>query len=266
MGFRSNYHTHTFRCGHASGDAPEYARLAHAAGCQLLGFSDHTPLPDGRWGDFRMRLDELPSYVAAVRDAGTAVPGLQVLLGMECEWWPEVDGFYREVLLGEVGCDYLVGAAHLTELDGRWQGSFDHTTSPRALAAYARQCVRTMESGLFAFLAHPDIFGCCNLRWSAETAACAREICTASVALGVPLEINGLGFRKAALRTPEGVRPPYPWVPFWEIAAEAGVRVVLNSDAHHPADVVANYEDVAAIRDRFQLVEADLALVPGRRG
>jgi histidinol-phosphatase (PHP family) len=225
----------------------------------VLGFSDHTPLPDGRWADFRMGLDRLDEYEAAVRRAREEQPTLIVLLGMECEWMPELRGFYEDELLGARGYDYLVGASHLTEIDGEWRGSFDNTTTAHALGAYAEQCVRTLESGLFAFLAHPDIIGCCNQAWTADTRACARDICQASARLGVPLEINGLGFRKPRIDSADGLRAPYPWAPFWEVAAEEGVRVVLNSDAHHPDHVLANYDDVAALRDRFALVEADLS-------
>jgi len=260
MGYRANYHTHTYRCGHASGEASDYARVALESGMSLLGFSDHTPLPDGRWSDFRMASRELDGYVDAVRTAASRYPALEVLLGMECEWLPEFKGFYEDELLGAREFDYLIGACHLTQVDGRWQGSFDHTSTPVALRAYAKLCVATMESGLFAFIAHPDLFGSCNPVWNPDTAACAHEICTASVALGVPLEINGLGFRKSLIPGEQGPRPPYPWTPFWEVAAACGVQVVLNSDAHHPEDVAANYPDVAAVRDRFQLVEADLGL------
>ena len=81
--YRANFHTHTFRCGHASGDAIDYARIAVAGGCETLGFSDHTPLPDGRWSDFRMKRGDLNDYVAAVSKAAEAFPHLRVLLGME---------------------------------------------------------------------------------------------------------------------------------------------------------------------------------------
>jgi histidinol-phosphatase (PHP family) len=263
VGYLANYHTHTYRCGHATGDAPEYARIAAEGGCRVLGFSDHTPLPDGRWQDWRMRLAEIEAYEAAVAKAAAEQPGLTVLLGMECEWMPELRAFYEDELLGRRGYDYLVGACHLTELDGEWIGSFERTGSATALAAYARQCVRTMESGLFAFIAHPDIFGNCNREWTADTAACARDICAAAARLKVPLEINGLGFRKPRIDSADGQRPGYPWSRFWEVAAEHGATVVLNSDAHHPQDVLANYDDVAGLRDRFGLVEADLSrLIP----
>ena len=63
----ANYHTHTYRCGHAS-MAPEreYVEKAIASGIKILGFSDHTPYP----GTFtppgrpmiRMDISELDNY------------------------------------------------------------------------------------------------------------------------------------------------------------------------------------------------------------
>jgi len=37
---------------------------------------------------------------------------------------------------------------------------------------------------------------------------------------------------------------------------------VLSSDAHRPEDTCAGYDDVAALRDRYGLLEADLGLAP----
>ena len=38
-----NYHTHTFRCQHASGTEREYIESALAAGITKIGFSEHIP-------------------------------------------------------------------------------------------------------------------------------------------------------------------------------------------------------------------------------
>ena len=66
---KTNFHTHTARCGHASGEDEQYVRSAIRGGYRVLGFSDHTP-----WSyasDFvspiRMPLDALPDYVRSVR-------------------------------------------------------------------------------------------------------------------------------------------------------------------------------------------------------
>ena len=261
MPFVANYHTHTYRCGHASGDCLDYARVGAAAGLEILGFSDHTPLPslpDSSWGEMRMAMDEIHEYEAAIAAARAAHPQLRILSGLECEYDDDWHSFYRDEILARRGYDYLIAGCHFTPFDGDWVPSFGHITTPRLLKAYADYTVRTMESGLFAFVTHPDLIGCSNPEWTAETAACARDICAASAALGVPLEINSYGFRKPWMDSAAGRRPAYPWPPFWEVAAAHGVKVVLSSDAHRPQDTMAGYDDVAELRDRFGLIEADL--------
>jgi len=264
--YRQQLHTHTYRCQHASGDAPDYARIAAAGGCQVLGISDHTPLPDGRWPDVRMRLDEIDGYETAIATARRENPGLTILTAMECEWMPEYANFYHDELLGRRGYDYLIGAGHFTKMaDGEWKGSFDNLRTPDALRRYARLLTALMEAKIFAFVAHPDILGNCNARWNADTAACAQDICAAAVATATPLEMNAYGLRKSWVVGHEGERPGYPWPPFWEVAAEHGVQVVLNSDAHRPQDVMHGHAELIALRDRFGLIEADLSrLVPTR--
>jgi histidinol-phosphatase (PHP family) len=262
--YRQQLHTHTYRCQHASGDAPDYARIAAAGGCRVLGMSDHAPLPDDRWPEVRMAMADLPAYEAAIARARAENPGLTILTALECEWMPEYANYYRDELLGRRGYHYLIGAGHYTELqDGVWKGSFEHLRTPDSLRRYADLLTRLMEARIFAFVAHPDIIGNCSPSWTAEAAACARDICAAAVATGTPLELNAYGIRKPWVDSDEGRRPGYPWPRFWEVAAEQGVTVVLNSDAHRPEDVLHGHDQLCALRDRFGLVEADLSgLVP----
>ena len=51
---RVNYHTHCYRCRHAHGGVMEYAEEAIRKGLTTLGFSDHLPFPDDRYGGRRM--------------------------------------------------------------------------------------------------------------------------------------------------------------------------------------------------------------------
>ena len=40
---KTNYHTHTTRCHHATGSDEEFVLSAIKGGYQEIGFSDHTP-------------------------------------------------------------------------------------------------------------------------------------------------------------------------------------------------------------------------------
>ncbi len=251
---RKNYHTHTRLCKHASGWVDDYCQAALAQNVSVLGFSDHTPLPDGRWLSVRMTLEELPEYAAAVHQAKTAYPGLTVLAGMECEHVPEYLDFFRETLLGQFELDYLVGALHAYLYRGEWVGLYGNTITDDQLAAYADHHVAAINSGLYAFIAHPDLFGVPLRGWTPAADACSRTIVEAAVACQVPLEINAYGLRKKMVVDSDGCRHLYPLRRFWEIAAEYDdLQVVVNSDAHLPEDVWGNTDDAIRLAQELRL-------------
>lgn len=245
-----NLHTHTALCGHALGAPMEYAAAAAERGVTVLGFSDHTPLPDGRWPTMRMALSELDGYLLAVREAQQAYAQLKILSGAECDYLPEYAGFYRDVLLGEKGMDYLIGSVHFYPYRGELRGFWGGETMDReALLSYAGCYTALLQSGLFLFGAHPDTFGAAIAGWDSDCAECARRICEAAAACGVPLEINTSGWFKEK-QNPEKPRP-YPLEPFWEIAADCGVKAVVNADAHAPAQVDAYLENGYALAQKL---------------
>lgn len=255
---KRNYHTHTYRCKHASGDCVDYAAHAERLGMEVLGFSDHTPLPDNRWHESRMALDELQDYERAVRDARARYPNLTILLGLECEHTAGYHAFLEDELLGKRGYDYLIGAAHYIRIDDHWQGAMNHARAPGNLRSYVDQIIATIDCGLFAFVAHPDLFGACNHDWNSDCAQASRDICQAAHQADVPLELNGYGLRKPWINTCAGRRPKYPWTEFWKIAAEEQVSTVMNSDAHQPQDVGHGKAELSALRDRLGLSSVDV--------
>ena len=57
-----NYHTHTKRCGHATGEDEDYVIAALNKGYKILGFSDHAMFPNmkeekGMRGNFSLLND-----------------------------------------------------------------------------------------------------------------------------------------------------------------------------------------------------------------
>lgn len=258
-----NYHTHTYRCKHATEDVSEYCTAAVEHGLKVLGISDHTALPDDRWPNIRMPIAELPSYVAAIDAAidasSSSFSGLRILKGAECEYAPEYHSFFQDTLLGEYEFDYLIGAAHFFPFKGQWVGSYGGADSVEGLRAYADYFIQSMESGLFAFMAHPDLFGNCYHRWDNNTISASRDIFTAAESLKMPLEINGYGLRKPKITTEDGVRCMYPWLPFWELATEYNITAIANSDAHRPEDVTSNIAEATEIGQKLGLAFADLS-------
>jgi histidinol-phosphatase (PHP family) len=252
---RENFHTHTFRCHHAAGDAADYAAAAREAGLEVLGISDHTPLPDGWTPEIRMNMSELEDYLRAIREAENRSPRL--ITGMECDIHKRYFGFYRNELLAPGRCRYLIGALHY--YTHRSEEIYAGVIPGAAyLASYADTIVSGIESGIFSFIAHPDHFAAGWNRWDGETKACVRAIMEAAKGAGIPLEINGNGFRKRPVNFDGKTRPPYPWTPFWEMAAEYGVPCVYSSDAHRPQDVTASLDNCAKLAGALGLAKAEL--------
>ena len=132
-----NLHTHTHRCKHARGSPADYAKAAEEKGIRVLGMTDHTPFPDDRVIMIRMGIAELDDYIREVREARAAYPKLKILLGLECEYFPEFDDFYR-MLREEKKMDYLIGSVHFYMYKGKPMGFWNGFVMDReALRIYA---------------------------------------------------------------------------------------------------------------------------------
>lgn len=223
-----NYHTHTPRCHHAVGSERAYIERAIEAGMSVLGFSDHVPYPfdPGYYSNFRMRPEETAEYIQTLLQLREEYRGrIEIKIGFEAEYYPAYFDRLLE-LLAPYPVDYLLLGQHFLENETSRLYSGDKTESEGRLAKYVDQVIAGMETGMFSYLAHPDL-----VDFVGEAAAYRRQclrLCQAAKALDIPLEINLLGIREARA---------YPRRDFFAIAAEAGAQAVLGSDAHQPEAV-----------------------------
>ena len=225
----ANYHTHTWRCNHASGSEREYVDNALKAGLRTLGFSDHSPyvFPAGYYSHFRMKMDQLEDYVRCVLDLRREYAGrMEIPLGLELEFYPK---FFPELMsiLRDYPLDYLLLGQHFVgnEIDSHYSG---HTTRGDAvLEQYCDQSIEAMQTGLVTYFAHPDL-----MYYAGDSGFYRqqmRRICVEAKACRIPLELNLLGLRSGR---------NYPDRRFWELAAEEGNPVILGRDAHAAADLL----------------------------
>lgn len=257
---KTNFHTHTYRCQHADGDIFDYCQAAIDAGLEILGFSDHTPLPDGRWHSVRMSMDQLDEYVEKIEAAKKEFPQLQIFAGLECEYLPEYEGFYRKTLLGEYGLDYLNCGTHFYPYNGTMYSSHYCIDNPAKLASYTRCLIEGINSGLFTFMTHPDLFACQYLQWDAKAIECSKLILSESQKCKVPLELNGYGVIRGQITgSDQKPRWPYPYDNFWRLAAEYDIEVVINSDAHSPDNITAGMNECMGIVEKYSLKQAEPA-------
>lgn len=257
-----NYHTHTQRCKHATGVVRDYVECAVEQGIEVLGFSEHTPFPDNRWLNVRLHMEELKEYCKEIEEAQAEFSQIKLVKGLECEYIEKFKSFYKEDLIGKAGIEYLILAGHVLGPNGEspWNLEGLVVDPKKDLRNYAEYLVKGMETGMFAFVAHPDVFGSFYIEWDEETLACSRYILEAAAALKMPLEINGYGLRKPMIETSEGKRLMYPWNKFWEVASQYDISVLANSDAHRPQDVGASIEKALEIAKYYGLKTIELAI------
>lgn len=222
-----NIHTHSFFCGHGDGTIAEYAGEAEAKGLLVLGFSEHCPLPDGRLRGSRMTLSDMPLYEKAVAEEREKRP-FSVLTGYECDHFPEYAAWHRG--LKESGrASYLISGTHyIFRPDGKRVSPFYDRLTADDLSRYRDLVVAAIQSGIYDFLAHPDLYMAGWAEWDEKASAIARDIITEAVKADLPLEINGNGLHKPMVNG----RLPYPHAGFWDLASDLGARCVLSTDAH----------------------------------
>ncbi|MDE7434238.1 MAG: histidinol-phosphatase [Lachnospiraceae bacterium] len=230
---KSNFHTHVQRCKHAEGSEEDYIKEALAKGLSQLGFSDHAPYPDVDFG-YRMLYEELADYLETVdRMREKYQDKLVIWKGLEIEYLPRYRDYYEE-LLSKQKVDYLLLGEHFyINAEGKQTGTYE-ISSTQEYIAYAKAIAEGMRTGLFRAVAHPDLYMLNHFAWNEDCRRAADLIIDTAVATGTILEYNANGFRRAQESYPEGLRHPYPYDGFWQMAAQAPVQVMVGSDCHAP--------------------------------
>ena len=235
----ANYHTHTPRCKHAKGSEEEYIQRAIERGLKVLGFSDHVPqpYPESYTSNIRMSMNELPNYVETLLSLREKYKDkIDILIGFEVEYTTK----YFEPLMAELRkypVDYLIQGQHFVpdEVNGRYVGA--KTDDEQKLIDYVDFTIEGMRTGLFSYLAHPDL-----INYTGDDATFQRHtkrIVEAAIELSIPLEINMYGFLD---------RRNYPCDRFFKMASEMGASFVIGCDAHWP-EVVQQPEDLPGFSD-----------------
>lgn len=236
----SSFHTHTKLCNHAEGEPKDYVLAAQKFlgtehTCAGFGFSDHCPYPKDQndtWPDVRMTPDQAFLYKKQVRESAKLVD-FPVYLSFECEWDPYYNDWYKDFLKSEIGADYLVLGPHWVP-DGTDRLYIpDVATDKKYLHKWTDNTLLAINSGLFAFLAHPDLCMARGILITDEIKSCFKAILEECERKQFPIEVNGNGLNAPKVTTPNGKkRIRYPFPDFWEMAQNYKVPVICNSDAH----------------------------------
>lgn len=233
-----NYHTHTYRCGHATDTPEEYILNAISIGIKRMGFSEHIPyeFADEYSIRYRLKVSETEEYFSelnALREKYKSV--IDIKIGFETEYYP--DKFDRMLSFArKSGAEYLILGQHF--MNGIFTGGshvISGTDSEENLRSYVSDVICAMNTGVISYVAHPDMFNFLGDEEFYKNEM--KKICVSSKELGVPLEINCQGISDNRI---------YPAERFWSIAGEVGCPVTIGLDAH----------SAEAMRDRQSIYKA----------
>ncbi len=226
-GLKANYHTHTRRCKHASGEDREYVEAAIRAGIETLGFSDHCPwiFPDGYVSGIRMEPQEVEGYCRSLEELRREYAGeIRILIGFEAEYVPELMEL-QDHFLADYPIDYMIlGQHHLGPEPS--PGSFylgSPLTDAGVLKEYVDTVIEGMETGRYLYLAHPDLIHYMGDDRIYEQEM--RRLCEYLYEQEMPIEINMLGAIQGR---------NYPDRRFLQLASQVGNKCVIGVDAHFP--------------------------------
>lgn len=228
----TDYHLHTPLCHHAEDWPVDYVEPALAAGLREIGFSEHSPMAADDFDDWRMLRRDLPRYFDEIERARTkAGDRLPVRLGLECDY---LEGTEQRAWLEELRTaapwDYWIGSVHYLDDgfpvdDPREVAQWSEADIGDLWSRYWRLFGNAARSGLFSFMAHPDLVKKFGFRPPGDLRRFYEPAVQALVDADVAFEFSTAGWFKPC-------EEAYPAIGFLELAREAGLPLVISSDAH----------------------------------
>lgn len=190
--------------------------------------------------DFQHNIETYLELLTAAR-----TEGIPVKIGIEMDYFPESEAEIHQ-LTNRYDFDYILGSVHVI---GKWgfdyspQHGWDGRDIDQAYRDYFSLVGKAANSGLFDILAHLDVI---KVFGKLATEPMTQEL----TALLTIIKENNLCIEvsSAGLRKPVG--EIYPSEQILSMANTCGIPITFASDAHEPASVGANWEDLVTFARR----------------
>ncbi len=237
---------HTPLCGHAVGAPLEYALTALDRGIDLITITCHIPMEWEAFGQagIRMPLSELDRYIALVADTAKKAEafGVEVLCGIEAEVFPDLAHMESmDAVLAWHDWDFVLGSLHAQcQSYLIWLKTNQVKTDAGKIDCYFRHLIDGVQSGRYDSMSHPDVirtYGVVDAFDPRAHEVVIREFLQTLVESDVCMEVNTSGLNKGDFEV-----HPDPLIMDW--AVEAGVKLTIGSDSHHPLSVGQHFGTV----------------------
>lgn len=250
-------HNHTHLCKHAVGDVFVMVDQAFLEGFSHIGISDHVALPI-KATTHRMEYEERIAYL---NDLNQVIKDYQnksqikILRAFEAEYQEEYLYLYNDWFKNKE-IDYLILGQHFEDVNDP-STYFGAKVNHQQIIKYVDICIEAMKSGLFLFIAHPDLFMNQLNDFDDVCYEQSVRLINASLQYNVYLEYNAGGIRYSSYYDLSQKEYFYPRYEFWQLVKQLNGKVVVNADAHAPEEI----NDEAYQEALKQVVDLNLNLV-----
>ena len=247
---KNNYHTHTKYCGHAKGDVEDYVKEALNLNMEELGISDHAPIPlnhgmtKEEWEENycyeNMDINTFDNLLKEIDNLKSKY-NIKLYKACESEYLYNNDDWYKKL---RSKLDYMILGIHFFNGEGRVLDTYKDINY-KNVDCYYECAKRAIETGLFDYLAHPDLylFDYKSINGKNEFDDKAKEICLKLIDLCVKHDIyfeintNGLKYSKDKNNRELWL---YPNIEFFKVVKEYmdknpnKLKLIIGADAHEP--------------------------------
>ena len=234
-------HTHTVRCGHATGAMEAYIEAAIARGITRFGISDHSYWMVQATADhYAMHASELSDYVADVQQLQQRYNRqgdrpFQILLGMEMDYVPSRLVTARAEI-ARYPWDYLIGSVHNIGFEKLQEPDmYDFWRIEDVCEIYFHFVGMMIRERFCDIVGHLDLPKKMGRMPDGGMLRYVEPLIPDLLANNIAVEINTSGLDN----------PAQSFMPGWDVVealASRGVPLTLGSDAHAPHHVGRHFE------------------------
>lgn len=250
----TNHHTHSIYSD-GSSQPEEYMLAAIEKGFNLLGFTEHSPLPFEN--TFSFKKENKDEYLALMSSLKQKYSGrIAVYSGMEMDYIPSMSENFAKVKT-EYKLDYLIGSVHLVKpenkdelwfTDGPDYRTYDQGLNElfggdirKAVTRYFGQINEMIEYQQFDIIGHFDKIKMHNQdRFFKEDEAWYKALISETLELiqdrDIIVEVNTRGIYKQRSET------TYPGLDILKQIKTMRIPVMVNSDAHKPHELDGEFD------------------------
>lgn len=251
---RFNYHSHTYRCGHADLDMSdeEYVQEYIKMGFRKVAFTDHCPEKNkiDKRTDMRMEYEQRKEYLESVKSLKEKYADrITIETGYEVEYLPEEEENLKEL---KEETDKLILGQHFVYDDNKNLVIIRKNDIPdEEMLRYGEYVKKAIELKIPDIIAHPDLFMLAKKEFRKTEEKVTNIICETAEKYNVPLEINlnnifantyyenrKLNDYPIEVQREKLERVKYPCKDFWKIASNYNIKVLFGIDAHHRGQIL----------------------------